>query len=265
MAPIKSDGVRTLLSFATSAMASLDFVTTTTNLSLAQPLARVTNVLMASVYKHTKDRVNFGFIFRFDASDVIMMQGALGEGKGKGKGKGGGGEGGVSTQGGGGGGGVGLVDPAACHAFLGALLTPLSRGAQMDRSVRSQLYSSLVFYLLHGKVTRTPSWPPAVVEKFGEWVPGVNISTLQHYDGVHEILEQGTVSLIQMQGKKYKERKKEGRERGREGEREKEREREGERERERGRERERERERRHPVTPPHTRLSLTPLHAIYTK
>ena len=159
MAPTGSTGFQSLLLLATSSLEALDFVSSTSNAHLSQPLARVTNILMASVLKHTKDVVASGVLYQGINSDTL--------------------------------------DVASCHKFLTVLVNCLSKPA--DKVVRQYLYGSLIFYLMHTKVTKTPDLPAMILEKYEDLDERFDLSSLQHLDGAHEILDQGNMSIMQQQ------------------------------------------------------------------
>merc|ERR1711904_205182 len=138
MAPTGSTGFQSLLLLATSSLEALDFVSSTSNAHLSQPLARVTNILMASVLKHTKDVVASGVLYQGINSDTL--------------------------------------DVASCHKFLTVLVNCLSKPA--DKVVRQYLYGSLIFYLMHTKVTKTPDLPAMILEKYEDLDERFDLSSL---------------------------------------------------------------------------------------
>jgi hypothetical protein len=159
MAPTDSTGFQSLMSFATASLEGLDFVSSTSNAHLSQSLARVTNILMASVLKYTKDIVASGIVYQ-----------------------------GIDSE---------TLDVSSCHKFLTVLVNCLSKPA--DKIVRQYLYGSLIFYLLHAKVTKTPELPSIILERYQDLDERFHFSSLQHFDGIHEILDQGNMSIMQQQ------------------------------------------------------------------
>ena len=159
LAPTGCTGFQSLLALATASLEGLGFVSSTSNAHLSQPLARVTNVLMASVLKHTKDVVAAGVLYQGISSDTLDVQ--------------------------------------SCHKFFTVLVNCLSKPS--DKAVRQHLYGSLIFYLLHTKVTKTPELPSIVLERYEDLDESFHFSSLQQLDGVHEILDQGNMSILQQQ------------------------------------------------------------------
>ena len=159
LAPTGSTGFQTLLAFATASLEGLDLVSSTSHAHMSQPMARVCNILMASALKHTKSAMASSLLFQ-----------------------------GLSTD---------TLDVGSCHKFFTVLVNCLSKPG--DKIVRQYLYGALIFYLLHTKLTKTPELPSMILEKYQDLDERFHFSSLQHLDGVHEILDQGNMSIMQQQ------------------------------------------------------------------